>query len=257
MHPVDLWAAPQFQLSLLAAGIFIADSRIGRLSAGATGAALSARWERSWHSSDASAWSSAASKTPASAARPASTTARWGPFPRWRAGHHQATLSASSASTARTARPKRTTTTTFGLTWLPTRAPSARSISPAGGRCRHSAAAPSTAVAAATMLTRSQHHTEAHPSAPGAITRGSDGKPVMMKEDQFRDLCLRCGECMKACITGGIQPALHEAGMGRRLHPRPQAQRRLVRARVHGLRRCLSRPAPCARSSPTKRRPKS
>jgi polyferredoxin len=46
---------------------------------------------------------------------------------------------------------------------------------------------------------------------PGAILRTSQGiRP--MGEDQFRDLCARCGNCMKACVTGGLQPAVAEAG---------------------------------------------
>ena len=46
---------------------------------------------------------------------------------------------------------------------------------------------------------------------PGAIIRTPEGIRNMT-EREFRDLCLRCGECMKACITGGIQPAVCEAG---------------------------------------------
>jgi ferredoxin len=46
---------------------------------------------------------------------------------------------------------------------------------------------------------------------PGAILRTPQGiKP--MDEQQFRDLCVRCGNCMKACVTGGLQPAVVEAG---------------------------------------------
>jgi ferredoxin len=36
--------------------------------------------------------------------------------------------------------------------------------------------------------------------------------PGALPEDQFVDRCLRCSECMKACPTGGLQPALTEAG---------------------------------------------
>jgi ferredoxin len=46
---------------------------------------------------------------------------------------------------------------------------------------------------------------------PGAIMRTETGFH-QMTEPQFRDLCLRCGNCMKACITGGLQPAVVEAG---------------------------------------------
>jgi len=49
---------------------------------------------------------------------------------------------------------------------------------------------------------------------PGAIVRGRDGAFVrLMTEDEFRAKCLRCGQCMKACITGGLQPAIAEAGV--------------------------------------------
>lgn len=47
---------------------------------------------------------------------------------------------------------------------------------------------------------------------PGAILRTPQGiRP--MSEEQFRDLCVRCGNCMKACVTGGLQPAVAEAGL--------------------------------------------
>jgi polyferredoxin len=47
---------------------------------------------------------------------------------------------------------------------------------------------------------------------PGAIIRDADGAIRNMDEREFRDLCLRCGACMKACITNGLQPAVVEAG---------------------------------------------
>lgn len=47
---------------------------------------------------------------------------------------------------------------------------------------------------------------------PGAIMREPGGGIRNMSESEFRDLCLRCGACMKACVTGGIQPAVVEAG---------------------------------------------
>jgi len=37
--------------------------------------------------------------------------------------------------------------------------------------------------------------------------------PGAIPEDMFLDVCARCGECMKACITNGLQPALTEAGI--------------------------------------------
>lgn len=47
---------------------------------------------------------------------------------------------------------------------------------------------------------------------PGANVRSASGTLERMSEAQFRDLCLRCGNCMKACITGGLQPAVVESG---------------------------------------------
>ena len=37
--------------------------------------------------------------------------------------------------------------------------------------------------------------------------------PGSVAEDQFVAKCVRCGACMKACPTNGLQPALHEAGI--------------------------------------------
>jgi MauM/NapG family ferredoxin protein len=36
--------------------------------------------------------------------------------------------------------------------------------------------------------------------------------PGALPEDQFLRRCVRCGECMKVCLTNGLQPALLEAG---------------------------------------------
>jgi polyferredoxin len=36
--------------------------------------------------------------------------------------------------------------------------------------------------------------------------------PGSRREDDFLSRCVRCGECMKVCITGGLQPTLFEAG---------------------------------------------
>ena len=46
---------------------------------------------------------------------------------------------------------------------------------------------------------------------PGAIIRTPTGIRNMT-DREFRDLCIRCGNCRKACITGGLQPAVTEAG---------------------------------------------
>ena len=37
--------------------------------------------------------------------------------------------------------------------------------------------------------------------------------PGSVPEDEFVDRCTRCGACMKACPTNGLQPAIHEAGI--------------------------------------------
>jgi ferredoxin len=45
------------------------------------------------------------------------------------------------------------------------------------------------------------------------LIRPPGAAPHRVTEEQLRALCVRCGECMKVCVTGGIQPALHEAGL--------------------------------------------
>lgn len=37
--------------------------------------------------------------------------------------------------------------------------------------------------------------------------------PGSQREEEFLSRCVRCGECMKVCITGGLQPTLLEAGI--------------------------------------------
>jgi polyferredoxin/formate hydrogenlyase subunit 6/NADH:ubiquinone oxidoreductase subunit I len=38
--------------------------------------------------------------------------------------------------------------------------------------------------------------------------------PGALKEDKFKDRCIRCGNCMKVCITNGLQPVMLESGIG-------------------------------------------
>ena len=38
--------------------------------------------------------------------------------------------------------------------------------------------------------------------------------PGSVPEEIFLDRCLRCGECMKVCLTNGLQPSLSESGPG-------------------------------------------
>ncbi len=45
------------------------------------------------------------------------------------------------------------------------------------------------------------------------LIRPPGAAPALVSEEQLRALCVRCGECMKVCVTGGIQPALTEAGL--------------------------------------------
>ena len=45
---------------------------------------------------------------------------------------------------------------------------------------------------------------------------GTDGvirPPASLKEDEFLNRCVRCGNCMKVCITNGLQPAVFESGL--------------------------------------------
>ncbi len=37
--------------------------------------------------------------------------------------------------------------------------------------------------------------------------------PGSLEEREFLQRCVKCGECMKVCITGGLQPTLMEAGL--------------------------------------------
>lgn len=37
--------------------------------------------------------------------------------------------------------------------------------------------------------------------------------PGARPEEEFLQLCIRCGECMKVCLTNGLQPTLFEAGL--------------------------------------------
>ncbi len=105
---------------------------------------------------------------------------------------------------------KETGTSDIGFHWLPVGAKRPvditrrRTIQALGGGLAYG-------LLASTMLTR-RLHDEKLIRPPGAIIRDWHGRPQPMPEEQFRSLCARCGECMKTCITGGIQPAVHEAG---------------------------------------------
>jgi len=53
-------------------------------------------------------------------------------------------------------------------------------------------------------------------STPFSGTNYSDPRllrpPGALEEEQFLKKCIKCGECMKVCITNGLQPTLLEAG---------------------------------------------
>lgn len=36
--------------------------------------------------------------------------------------------------------------------------------------------------------------------------------PAALEEEDFKDRCVRCGNCMKVCITNGLQPVMFESG---------------------------------------------
>ena len=46
---------------------------------------------------------------------------------------------------------------------------------------------------------------------PGANIYEPTGVRRRMTEEEFRAACVRCGECMRACPTGGLQPATFQA----------------------------------------------
>ena len=37
--------------------------------------------------------------------------------------------------------------------------------------------------------------------------------PGVSDEQVFCSLCIRCGNCMKVCVTNGLQPVILEAGL--------------------------------------------
>jgi ferredoxin len=44
--------------------------------------------------------------------------------------------------------------------------------------------------------------------------------PGVTKEVAFTELCIKCGQCLKACLTNGLQPSLVEAGLSGLWTPR-------------------------------------
>jgi ferredoxin len=64
------------------------------------------------------------------------------------------------------------------------------------------------------------------PLAMGRTARADALPPMVVRppgavaEDRFVGLCLRCGECMRVCLTNGLQPTLFEAGVEAMWTPR-------------------------------------
>ncbi|MBM4466474.1 MAG: 4Fe-4S dicluster domain-containing protein [Chloroflexi bacterium] len=54
----------------------------------------------------------------------------------------------------------------------------------------------------------------------GSRGRGVIRPPGALEEDKFVASCVRCGKCVQVCPTGGLQPALFEAGIEGLLTPR-------------------------------------
>lgn len=55
-----------------------------------------------------------------------------------------------------------------------------------------------------------------HPQQAPGIQLSSESlirPPGALPEDEFVNRCVRCGTCMKACPTGGLQPAIYEGGI--------------------------------------------
>ncbi|MBW2559561.1 MAG: 4Fe-4S binding protein [Deltaproteobacteria bacterium] len=50
-------------------------------------------------------------------------------------------------------------------------------------------------------------------SGSGYFNRKLIRPPGSLDEGEFLKKCIRCGECMKVCITNGLQPTLFDAGM--------------------------------------------
>ena len=55
---------------------------------------------------------------------------------------------------------------------------------------------------------------------PASIKHSPIRPPGALPEEQFLGACIRCGQCMRVCITGGLQPTLLEAGAAGMFSPR-------------------------------------
>jgi polyferredoxin/formate hydrogenlyase subunit 6/NADH:ubiquinone oxidoreductase subunit I len=52
-----------------------------------------------------------------------------------------------------------------------------------------------------------------YPNRPNARRPRVIRPPASLEESEFLNRCVRCGNCMKVCITNGLQPALLQAGV--------------------------------------------
>ncbi len=50
-------------------------------------------------------------------------------------------------------------------------------------------------------------------ATPAAEARPLIRPPGALPEDSFLDRCIRCGNCMKVCLTNGLQPVMFESGL--------------------------------------------
>jgi MauM/NapG family ferredoxin protein len=92
--------------------------------------------------------------------------------------------------------------TAFGFTPLRKSIPGDRG----NGLTRRSFLFLMTAAAPALVGFRRRRH--AGPGSPVVIR-----PPAALKEEEFLDRCIRCGNCMKVCITNGLQPSFLESGL--------------------------------------------
>ena len=61
------------------------------------------------------------------------------------------------------------------------------------------------AILSVPLVTLGEHRERVHPDLirpPGALP-----------EEDFVKTCVKCGECMKVCLTNGLQPVFHQAGL--------------------------------------------
>jgi MauM/NapG family ferredoxin protein len=52
---------------------------------------------------------------------------------------------------------------------------------------------------------------------PGVLQAGETPEAA---EQRFTEICIKCGQCLKACLTNGLQPSLFEAGLSALWTPR-------------------------------------